>query len=147
MCCSLPFRVNFPLRSGALALASVWALWSVCALQGAWAEESAAPDTPASPTFNYAIGAIVGNGPDYADGDARKNSLRPAWAIEYGRFRLSTSRGSALAILPRATLVCLRAAPAPCRRSTRGREKGLWLESDKLPPTRCRAPWRCCAVP
>jgi len=95
MCCSLPFRVNFPLRSGALALASVWALWSVCALQGAWAEESAAPDMPAPPTFNYAIGAIVGNGPDYAGGDGRKNSLRPAWAIEYGRFRLSTSRGSA----------------------------------------------------
>ena len=50
----------------------------------------------AAPKFNYAIGAIVGSSPDYAGGDGRKNSLRPAWAIEYGRFRLSTSRGSAL---------------------------------------------------
>ena len=49
----------------------------------------------AAPKFNYAIGAIVGSSPDYAGGDGRKNSLRPAWAIEYGRFRLSTSRGSA----------------------------------------------------
>ena len=49
----------------------------------------------AAPKFNYAIGGIVGSSPDYAGGDGRKNSLRPAWAIEYGRFRLSTSRGSA----------------------------------------------------
>lgn len=59
-----------------------------------------ADDTPsanedAKPTLHYALGAIVSTGPDYAGGDGRKNSLRPAWAIEYGRFRLSTSRGSA----------------------------------------------------
>ena len=36
--------------------------------------------------INYAIGAIVGSSPDYAGGDGRKNSLRPAWAIEYGHF-------------------------------------------------------------
>ena len=37
----------------------------------------------------------MGSSLDYAGGAGRKNSLRPAWAIEYGRFRLSTSRGSA----------------------------------------------------
>jgi len=75
-----------------------------------WVSAQGLPETPgtdtavsdkaesqqaAAPKFNYAIGAIVGSSPDYAGGDGRKNSLRPAWAIEYGRFRLSTSRGSA----------------------------------------------------
>lgn len=78
-----------PFRASALALASI------CAVQAAGAEESAASDTPTTPAFNYALGAIVGSSPDYAGGDGRKNRLRPAWAIEYGRFRLSTSRGSA----------------------------------------------------
>lgn len=52
-------------------------------------------DEPAKRRFNYALGALVSSSPDYAGGDGRKNSLRPAWAIEYGRFRISTSRGSA----------------------------------------------------
>lgn len=38
----------------------------------------------------------MGSSPDYAGGAGRSYSLRPAWALEYGRFRLSTSRGSAL---------------------------------------------------
>lgn len=57
--------------------------------------QSRAAEGPPAPQFNYALGAIMGSSPDYAGGDGRKNSLRPAWAIEYGRFRLSTSRGSA----------------------------------------------------
>jgi outer membrane scaffolding protein for murein synthesis (MipA/OmpV family) len=76
-------------RSGVLALVSVLALLP------AWAQDAAAPDEPAGPKFHYALGAIASNGPDYAGGDGRKSSLRPAWAVEYGRFRLSTSRGSA----------------------------------------------------
>lgn len=77
------------LRSGVLALVSGWALLP------AWAQDAAAPDEPAGPKLHYALGAIASNGPDYAGGDGRKSSLRPAWAVEYGRFRLSTSRGSA----------------------------------------------------
>jgi outer membrane protein len=84
---SLPFA---PFRPRALALALL------CALPAAWAEDGPASEEPAQPAFNYALGAIVGTSPDYAGGDGRKNSLRPAWAVEYGRFRLSTSRGSAL---------------------------------------------------
>lgn len=76
-------------RSGVLALVSAWALFP------AWAQDAAAPDEPSEPKLHYALGAIVSNGPDYAGGDGRKSSLRPAWAVEYGRFRLSTSRGSA----------------------------------------------------
>lgn len=77
------------MRSGVLALVSGWALLP------AWAQDAAAPDEPAGPKLHYALGAIASNGPDYAGGDGRKSSLRPAWAVEYGRFRLSTSRGSA----------------------------------------------------
>ncbi len=77
------------LRSGLLALLSGFALLPT------WAQDAAAPDEPASPKLHYALGAIASNGPDYAGGDGRKTSLRPAWAVEYGRFRLSTSRGSA----------------------------------------------------
>ena len=58
-------------------------------------EEAQDGDESAKPRFNYALGALVSSSPDYAGGDGRKNSLRPAWAVEYGRFRLSTSRGSA----------------------------------------------------
>ncbi|PJI98541.1 outer membrane scaffolding protein for murein synthesis (MipA/OmpV family) [Acidovorax sp. 69] len=86
MCCTTG---SIFLRAGVLALVSV------CALPAAWAEESELPDKSAAPSFNYALGAIVGSSPDYAGGNGRKNSLRPAWAVEYGRFRLSTSRGSA----------------------------------------------------
>ena len=42
------------------------------------------------------LGAIVSSSPDYAGGAERSYRLRPAWALEYGRFRLSSSRGNAL---------------------------------------------------
>lgn len=51
---------------------------------------------PPKSRVNYVLGAIVGSSPDYAGGAERSYSLRPAWAVEYGRFRLSSSRGSAL---------------------------------------------------
>ena len=60
-------------RSGVLALVSGWALFP------AWAQDAAAPDEPAGPKLHYALGAIASNGPDYAGGDGRKSSLRPAW--------------------------------------------------------------------
>lgn len=59
------------------------------------AEEPPADVPPSKPAFHYVLGAIVSTSPDYAGGDGRKTGLRPAWAVEYGRFRLSTSRGSA----------------------------------------------------
>lgn len=96
-------RVSFPLislRALALAGLSVSPWVGAQGLPEAASTETTVSDKAesqqaAAPKFNYAIGAIVGSSPDYAGGDGRKNSLRPAWAIEYGRFRLSTSRGSA----------------------------------------------------
>lgn len=51
---------------------------------------------PTESQTHYVLGLILGNGPDYAGGDGRKTGVRPAWAIQHGRFRLSTGRGSAL---------------------------------------------------
>ena len=78
------------------------ALAVLCAWPAARAEDAPPPEDgaeeqlAAKPSFNYVLGAIASSSPDYAGGDDRKYGLRPAWAIEYGRFRLSTSRGSAL---------------------------------------------------
>lgn len=58
----------------------------------AGADAAAAP----KPALHYVLGGIVGSSPDYAGGAGRSYSLRPAWALEYGRFRLSSSRGSAM---------------------------------------------------
>ena len=72
-------------------------LWGLGAGLPAMAEE-APPSVNAdgSPRLNYVLGAVVSNGPDYAGGDGRSSHLSPSWALEYGRFRLSTSRGSTL---------------------------------------------------
>lgn len=45
---------------------------------------------------HYVLGALVNSSPTYVGSDGRSYRVRPAWAIEWGRFRLSTSRGSAL---------------------------------------------------
>lgn len=62
--------------------------------------EAATPATPAerteAPRLHYVLGAIASISPEYPGSDRRGYGLRPAWAVEYGRFRLSTSRGSAL---------------------------------------------------
>lgn len=99
---------------------SAWALparrvWPACglvlaALGTGWAhaqeDVTAEPEVAASSAkaakkdepraFNYVVGALVASSPDYAGGDGRTYRLRPAWAIEWGRFRLSTSRGNSM---------------------------------------------------
>ncbi|MFY3383697.1 MipA/OmpV family protein [Paracidovorax sp. MALMAid1276] len=79
------------------ALAGVAALGCLCHAPAVLAADDPPQDEAqaAPPVLNYALGAIISTSPDYAGGAGRKNSLRPAWAVEYGRFRLSTSRGSA----------------------------------------------------
>ena len=78
-------------------------LWGCTVLWGlgfglpAMADEApATPKANESAKLNYVLGAIVSSGPDYTGGDGRSVHVRPAWALEYGRFRLSTSRGSTL---------------------------------------------------
>ena len=46
--------------------------------------------------FNYALGMAYGLSPSYTGSDERKARLRPVLALEYGRFRLSSSRGSSV---------------------------------------------------
>ena len=72
-------------------------LWGLGSGLPAMADEApAAPKANESTKLNYVLGAIVSSGPDYTGGDGRSVHVRPAWALEYGRFRLSTSRGSTL---------------------------------------------------
>ncbi len=58
-------------------------------------------DTPAASgpqpaRFNYALGMAYAVSPSYAGSDERKSRLRPVLALQYGRFRLSSSRGSSV---------------------------------------------------
>lgn len=56
------------------------------------AETVATKSTP----FNYALGVAYSVSPSYAGSDERKSRLRPVLALQYGRFRLSSSRGSSV---------------------------------------------------
>lgn len=72
-------------------------LWGLGASLPALAEEApSSVNADGSPKLNYVLGAVVSNGPDHAGSDRRSSHLGLAWAVEYGRFRLSTSRGSTL---------------------------------------------------
>ena len=60
---------------------------------------SDAPPPPAAASttpFNYALGLAYAVSPNYAGSDERKSRLRPVLALQYGRFRLSSSRGSSV---------------------------------------------------
>ena len=92
----LPRRPSgLPLGLWGCAVCTV--LWGLGAGLPAMAEDVPPAVNPdGSPKLNYVLGAVVSNGPDYAGGDGRSSHLSPSWALEYGRFRLSTSRGSTL---------------------------------------------------
>ena len=51
---------------------------------------------PKSTPFNYALGTAYSVSPSYAGSDERKSRLQPVLALQYGRFRLSSSRGSSV---------------------------------------------------
>lgn len=56
-----------------------------------------APDDAASaPRHRWLVGAALSQAPSYAGAGERETRLRPFWAWEYGRFRISTSHASAL---------------------------------------------------
>ena len=54
------------------------------------------PAVASTTPFNYAIGVAYAVSPSYAGSDERKSRLRPVLALQYGRFRLSSSRGSSV---------------------------------------------------
>ena len=53
-------------------------------------------EAPEPSPFNYVLGMAYGLSPSYAGSDERKARLRPVLALQYGRFRLSSSRGSSV---------------------------------------------------
>jgi len=71
---------------------------TVCALLllpalGSRADDEA-PKTPSG--SNYLVGAMLLSQPEYEGSDRRVLKLRPLWAYEWGRFRISTSRAGAV---------------------------------------------------
>jgi len=51
---------------------------------------------PESQPARYLLGASVMNKPEYEGATTRENKFRPLWAVQFGRWRLSTAGGSAL---------------------------------------------------
>lgn len=54
--------------------------------------EAASDDAP----LQYVLGAAYGWNPTYAGSDQHKSSFSPVLSVQYGRFRLSSSRGNAV---------------------------------------------------
>lgn len=52
-------------------------------------------DQKNTPGHNYLVGAMALSQPEYEGSERRVIKLRPLWAYQWGRFRLSTSRSSA----------------------------------------------------
>lgn len=53
---------------------------------------ASATDQPAPPPgWTYVLGASVSSSPEYPGADHHKSSLKPIWALQYGRWRFSTS--------------------------------------------------------
>lgn len=46
--------------------------------------------------FSYAMGVATSSSPEYSGSDKRKYSLKPILALRYGRYKLSSSGGSAI---------------------------------------------------
>ncbi|QPF71820.1 MipA/OmpV family protein [Roseateles sp. DAIF2] len=63
---------------------------------GARADPEPAAAEPEHKGARYLLGAALSVEPEYAGADRQRFKLRPLWAMQYGRFRLSTSRASGL---------------------------------------------------
>ena len=75
-----------------LGLAALGAL----PLRPAQAQQPEPQTEPEAPPLRYLLGASVTNGPEYDGARSRDTRLRPLWAARLGRWRISTSGGSAL---------------------------------------------------
>ena len=56
----------------------------------------AATDAPDGKSLKYVLGAAYGWSPTYTGSDRHKSSFSPVLSVQYGRFRLSSSRGNAV---------------------------------------------------
>ena len=55
-----------------------------------------AEQEPESQPARYLLGASVASRPEYDGASARQTKLKPLWAFQWGRWRISTSGGSAI---------------------------------------------------
>ncbi|MBI3350297.1 MAG: MipA/OmpV family protein [Burkholderiales bacterium] len=55
-----------------------------------------AEQEPESQPARYLLGASVASRPEYDGASTRQTKLKPLWAVQWGRWRISTSGGSAL---------------------------------------------------
>lgn len=62
----------------------------------ATATEAPAELIPATSARHYALGMAYGWSPTYTGSDRHKSYLRPVLSLQYGRFRISSSRGNAV---------------------------------------------------
>ncbi len=60
------------------------------------ADEDAAPPAEKPSSFHYLIGARLHYEPEYAGARSYDSTLSPLWAIQWGRWRISTSGGNSL---------------------------------------------------
>lgn len=61
------------------------------------ADSTSTPDKEAdSPPARYLLGVSIASGPEYDGARRRATRLKPVWAAKFGRFRITTSGGSAL---------------------------------------------------
>ena len=79
----------------------LWGLavaWPVQAQEPAQEQEQAQEQkpAPAQRASHYALGVAYDWSPTYTGSDRHKSSLRPVLSLQYGRFRISSSRGNAV---------------------------------------------------
>lgn len=55
-----------------------------------------AAQEPESQPARYLLGASIASRPEYDGASTRQTKLRPLWALQWGRWRISTSGGSAI---------------------------------------------------
>ncbi|MFG6469120.1 MipA/OmpV family protein [Roseateles sp. BYS87W] len=55
-----------------------------------------AEQEPETQSARYLLGASLASRPEYDGAASRKTQLKPLWAVQWGRWRISTSGGSAL---------------------------------------------------
>lgn len=59
-------------------------------------DELTTEPAPAAPVSRWLLGVVAVRSPDYPGADRATTQLRPLWAWQYGRFRISTSRASGI---------------------------------------------------
>ncbi|MDP1692219.1 MAG: MipA/OmpV family protein [Burkholderiaceae bacterium] len=93
-------RSNFPAAVHGAArrrrAASVAALVALACATAHADDEAPAEPPPTAPVSRWLLGVAAIRSPDYPGADHSSAKLRPLWAWQYGRFRISTSRAGGI---------------------------------------------------